>query len=99
MEFEKAVQKTMKDLKISNIECRCCREDTEKRIVIIRKSLKELEMKLPKGYKEFYCQNIIKTKRVWKKERNKNIYHNKNSYKWIIEECRNHILVKKKGCE
>lgn len=73
-----------------NIECRCCREDTEKRIVITRKSLKELEIILPKGYKEFYCQNIIKAKRVWKKERNKNIY------KWIIEECRNHILVKKK---
>lgn len=72
-----------------NVECRCCKNNTEKRIVIERKPLQKVNVILPNGYKELYCKNIIKTKRIWKKkERGQNIY------KWITEECRNHILVR-----
>ncbi len=74
-----------------NVECRCCKEDTEKRVVIKRNPLQKVNVILPNGLKELYCKNIIKTKRLWKK-----IGRGENIYKWTTEECRNHILVRKK---
>jgi len=71
-------------------ECKICKKDTEKRVVIQRNPLKKLDTLLPNGYEEFYCNNKIKTKRIWNKD-----IRGKNVYKWIEEECRNNIIVKK----
>lgn len=74
----------------SGIECRCCKYDSEKRVVIKRNPLQKVVIIFPNGYEEFCCNNIIKTRRIWiKRGRGKSIY------KWITENCRNHILVKK----
>lgn len=74
-----------------NVECRHCKENTEKRIVVKCKPLKKLDTILPNGYEELYCSNSIKTRRVWFTH-----IDGKKEYKWIEEECRNHILVRKK---
>jgi len=65
------------------IECRPCQKDTKKRVVIKRNPLKEIDSDLPDGYKEYYCSNIIKSKRKI------------SMNEWFEEECRNHIIVKK----
>ena len=75
------------------IECRCCKVDTFKRIVITRKPLKELPDKY-RGYREFCCNNTIKTKRIWTRKKDESGKRNKNTYKWLEEVCRNHMLVK-----
>ena len=74
------------------IECKHCKNDTEKRKVVNRKPLEELPGDLSDGYKEFYCCNTIKTKRQagWDHKGNK-------TYKYFEEECSNHILAKKRG--
>ena len=79
------------------IECGCCKVDTIKMKVIVRKPLKEIPIKsYDDEYREFYCINTIKIKRIWKRiKRYKGTSRTKNSYMWIEEECGNHILVKK----
>lgn len=74
------------------IECKICKNDTEKRKVVDRKPLEELSGDLPEGYKEFYCSNKIKVRRHvgWDYKGNK-------TYKYFEEECANHILAKKRG--
>lgn len=72
------------------IKCRCCENNTEKRIVLERIPLQRLEL-LPDGRLVFVCKNIIKTKRVWKRRKGRGI----NIYKWTEENCRNNIIVKK----
>lgn len=67
---------------IAEVECEPCKVDTKTRIVIKRKSLEEVSVDLP-GYKEFRCSNIIKFKKRGREINN-----------WIIEECRNNIIVK-----
>ncbi len=74
---------------VKTIECKCCKEDTIKRVVIKRKPLEKTGTILPDGYQEYHCKNIIKCRRVWCRDK-----QGKNTYKWIIEECRNNILVK-----
>ena len=67
---------------MSNVECRCCKNNTEKRVVVKRFPLKKTCINLLEGYEEFYCSNIIRTKKK-----------GRDIYEWITEECRNHILI------
>ena len=72
------------------IKCRCCENDTDKRIVLEQNPLQILGS-LPDGRVVLVCKNIIKTRRVWKRRKGRGI----NIYKWTEENCRNNIIVKK----
>ena len=75
----------------SSIECRHCKYDSEKRVVISQKPLQKVDVFLPNGYKEFLCNNIVKIKRLWKKSEDSG----EKIFKWVEEICKNHILVKR----
>lgn len=71
------------------IECRCCKTDTKKRTLIKRYPLEKLDTGLDDGYEEYYCRNIIQSRRPWYTNADGN-----KMYKMAEEECRNRILVK-----
>lgn len=75
---------------MSKIECRCCRENTEKRVVLKRNPLQKVHTILPGEYQELFCNNKIKALRSFGRDENES-----KILKWFEEVCENHILVKK----
>lgn len=75
---------------MSKIECRCCKINTKKRVVVKRNPLRKSNSEFRPGYEEYYCSNIIKSRRPWYTD-----IRGKKIYKFFEEECRNNIIVKK----
>ena len=73
----------------ASIECRHCKYDSEKRVVLVRKPLISNPLQLLYGYQEFYCNNKIKVFRSFGRDKNRD-----KIFKWFEEICENHILVK-----
>jgi len=77
------------------IECSKCKQDTRKQVVLERKPLKDISDQLPDhlkhDYKEFMCQNKIKSllRQGFRAD-------GKVNYQWFEETCNNHILARKK---